>query len=53
VAVDGDGGVSEATRAAAYNLDAAINDLTLKFAAGTDFFQLLVQVCMLTSADIC
>ena len=37
-------GMSEATRAAATNLDSVINDLTDKFAAGTDFLSLLVDV---------
>lgn len=43
-AVEGEAGLSEATRTTAVNLDSAINDLTLKFAAGTDFFQLLGDV---------
>ena len=42
-AVEGEGLSSETTEAAA-NLDAAVSDLTHKFAEGTDFFKLLVDV---------
>jgi len=42
-AVEGEGLSSETTEAAA-NLDSAISDLTHKFAEGTDFFKLLVDV---------